>query len=50
VQNCGAIWEIGSLIWRSWPASVVHPKSSGHTGLTGVSHWSDWCRLIVEFC
>jgi hypothetical protein len=29
---------------------IVHPDSSGHTGLTGASHRSDWCRLSVEFC
>jgi hypothetical protein len=28
---------------------VVHPESSGHTGLTGASHRSDWCRLLLSF-
>jgi hypothetical protein len=26
VQVCGAIGEIEVLIWRSWPAGVVHPE------------------------
>jgi hypothetical protein len=43
-QIRGAIREIGSWIWGSWPAGAVHPESSGHTGLTGASHRSDWCR------
>jgi hypothetical protein len=29
---------------------AVHPDSSGHTGLTSASHWSDRCRPLVEFC
>jgi hypothetical protein len=29
---------------------AVHPESSGHTGLTGASHRSDRCRILVEFC
>jgi hypothetical protein len=28
---------------------VVHPENSGHTGLTGASHQSDWCRLLLSF-
>jgi hypothetical protein len=28
---------------------VVHPENSGHTSLTGTSHKSDRCRLLVEF-
>jgi hypothetical protein len=50
VQNRGAIREIGSWIWGSWPADAVHPESFGHIGLTGASHRSDRCRLLVEFC
>jgi hypothetical protein len=46
-QIRGAIREIGSWIWRSWPAGAVHPKSPGHTGLTGASHWSDRCLSPV---
>jgi hypothetical protein len=49
-QICGAIWEIGSWIRGSCPAGVVHPDSSSHIGLTGAAHWSDRCRLLVEFC
>jgi hypothetical protein len=48
-QIRGAIREIGSWIWGSWPASVVHPESSGHTGLTSASHRSDRCRLLLSF-
>jgi hypothetical protein len=48
-QICGAIREIRSWIWGSWPAGVVHPESSGHTGLTGASHRSDRCRLLLSF-
>jgi hypothetical protein len=44
-QIRGAIWEIGSRIWGSWPAGVIHLESSGHTGLTDASHRSDRCRL-----
>jgi hypothetical protein len=29
---------------------VVHPESSGHISLTGASHRSDRCRLLVELC
>jgi hypothetical protein len=25
------------------------PTSSGHTSLTGASHWSDWCRPLLGF-
>jgi hypothetical protein len=49
-QIRGAIPEIGSWIWGCWPAGAVHPKSSGHTGLTSSSHRSNRCRLSVEFC
>jgi hypothetical protein len=28
---------------------VVHPVSSGHTSLTGASHRSDRCRLLLSF-
>jgi hypothetical protein len=47
-QIHGAIQEIGSWIWGSWPAGAVHPESSGHTGLTGASHQSDRCRLLLS--
>jgi hypothetical protein len=50
VQTCGAIREIGSWIWGSSPAGVIHPESSSHTSLTGASHRSDRCILVVELC
>jgi hypothetical protein len=28
---------------------AIHPESSDHTGLTGASHWSDRCRLLLSF-
>jgi hypothetical protein len=34
-QIRGAIWEIRSWIWGSWPMGVVHPESLCHTGLIG---------------
>jgi hypothetical protein len=49
VQNRATIWEIGSWIWRSLPTGTFHLESPGHTGQTGASHWSDQCRLLVEF-
>jgi hypothetical protein len=48
-QIRGAIREIGSWIWGSWPAGVVHPESSGHTGLIGASHRSNQCRRLLSF-
>jgi hypothetical protein len=38
-QIRGAIREIGSWIWGSWPASAVHPESLGHTGLAGADSY-----------
>jgi hypothetical protein len=49
-QIRGAIREIGSWIWGSWPAGAVHPESPGHTGLTAASHRSDQCRPQLGFC
>jgi hypothetical protein len=49
-QIRGAIREIGSWIWGSSPAGVVHPESPGHTGLTSASYWSDRCRPQLGFC
>jgi hypothetical protein len=46
-QIRGAIREIGSWIWGSWPVGAVHPESSGHTGPTGASHRSDRCLSPV---
>jgi hypothetical protein len=34
-QIRGAIWEIGSWIWGSWPAGAVHPDNPVHTSMTG---------------
>jgi hypothetical protein len=48
-QICGAIQEIGSWILGSCPAGAVHPESLGHTGLTGASHRSDRCRILLSF-
>jgi hypothetical protein len=48
-QICGAIREIGSWIWGSWPTGAVHPESSGHTGPTGASHRSHRCILLLSF-
>jgi hypothetical protein len=28
---------------------VVHPESSGHTGMTGASHRFDRCKLLLSF-
>jgi hypothetical protein len=28
---------------------VVHPESSRHAGLTGASHQSDRCKLLLSF-
>jgi hypothetical protein len=36
VQIRGAIREIGSWIWGSWPAVAVHPELPSLTGLIGV--------------
>jgi hypothetical protein len=40
VQICGAIREIGSWIWGSWPAGAVHPE------LPRLDR-SDWCLWPV---
>jgi hypothetical protein len=48
-QIRGAIREIGSWIWGSLLTGVVHPESSGHTGLTRASHRSDWYSLRLSF-
>jgi hypothetical protein len=31
------------------PQVLFIPTSSGHTGLTGASHRSDWCRPLLGF-
>jgi hypothetical protein len=49
VQIRGVIRKIGSWIWGSWPVGDVQPESSAHTGLTGGSHQSDRCRLLLSF-
>jgi hypothetical protein len=49
-QIRGAIRDIRSWIWGSWPAGVVHSESSGHTVLTGASHRSDRCGRLLSFC
>jgi hypothetical protein len=49
VQIRGAIREIGSWIWGVDPRVLFIPTSSGHTGLTGASHRSDWCELLLCF-
>jgi hypothetical protein len=39
-QICGAIWEIGSWIWGSWPVGSVHPELPR-------LHRSDRCSWLV---
>jgi hypothetical protein len=42
-KSCANLWsdsEIGSWIWGSWPAGVVHPDELR-------SHRSDWCLSPV---
>jgi hypothetical protein len=39
----GAIREIGSWIWGSWPAGAVHPELPRHDR-------SDRCKPLVGFC
>jgi hypothetical protein len=48
-QICGAIQEIESWIWGSWPAGVVHLKRPSLTGLTGTVHRSDQCKALLVF-
>jgi hypothetical protein len=58
-QIRGVIREIRSWIWGSWPAGAIHPKSSGHTGLTGadacwvllgwMSGWVRCCPMFLLF-
>jgi hypothetical protein len=55
-QIHGAIREVGSWIWGSWPAGAVRPESSCHTGLTGADScwvllgWTFGCvRCCFEF-
>jgi hypothetical protein len=45
-QIHGAIREIGSWIWGSWPAGAVHPERLSLTGLTGAPHRSDRCKAL----
>jgi hypothetical protein len=49
VQIRGAIREIGSWIGGRWPTGAVHLESSGHTSLTGASHRSNRCWLLLSF-
>jgi hypothetical protein len=51
-MSCANQWSDSGdreLDLRSWPAGAVHSESSGHTSLTGASHRSDLCRLVLSF-
>jgi hypothetical protein len=49
VKIRGAIREIGSWIWGVDLRVLFIPTSSGHTDLTGASHRSNRCRLLLSF-
>jgi hypothetical protein len=48
-QVRGSIREIEVWIWGVDPLVLFIPTSSGHTGPTGASHQSDWCRPLLGF-
>jgi hypothetical protein len=50
VRILGANREIGVGFGGVDPRALVIPRAQVLTGLTGASHWSDRCRLLVDFC
>jgi hypothetical protein len=45
-QIRGAIREIGSWLWKSWPRVLFIPERPSLTGLTGATHRSDRCKVL----